>query len=304
MKGLLKILSFFLMIAAIICGVFLGRMVWMENALRKDLEELESYDFELQYHISGDCDILNVEPYETEDTPVVTKWLASYMKKMEQGGSITGDVYDGVCHAEVYAEGEEQPRIEFYYEDQAVFGTKKPLDYMIDTVEKETNFPVSILQNVTPDGYISFEQLQTILGVKKGENSQETSVGTGDGNEGPIDLLGFFRDIAGNTRLVLPASVEENYFQETLASVDISYCSAKTSLNGEDDVKLYVGISNETYQKYIYIRIDDLYGRDGINLELLLHINVTENEKIVIPETISENTVETLTFAISLINEF
>ncbi len=299
MRGILKFLAFLGFIAVIVCGVFLGKMFLTGNALRKDLTELESYNFEVSYHISGDNDVLNMSQYETENTPALTKWFASYIKKMAQGGSISGMVHDDVYHAEVYAEGEEQSSIDFYYHDQAVFGVKKTLDYIISSVAKETDLPISLLQNVTPNGYISSEQIGTLLGI-------EQESGTADAIEENVlqmNLMKLGKELLFNLKLILPTSVNDNYFQTQLDGVDMSYCRAKTSLNGEE-IKITVGISNETYHKCVYIRIDDINGKEGSALETLLYIKVTDNEPIQVPETISDKIIDTMASMISLINGF
>ncbi len=134
MRGLFKIITFFVLISTIVCGIFFGRLFFMAKALKEDLQELDSYNFELLYHISGNSDVFNMEQYETEDTPAVTQMFASYIKKMEQGGILSGQMRDGVYHAEVFAEGEEKSSIEFYYDDQAIFGTKKTMNYIIASI--------------------------------------------------------------------------------------------------------------------------------------------------------------------------
>ncbi len=295
MKGLFKILSCLVLISAIVCGIFFGRLFFIGKELKEDLQELESYNFELLYHVSGDSDVFNMEQYETEETPAVTQWFASYIKKMEQGGKVSGQMRDDVYHAEVFAEGEEQSSIEFYYDEQAIFGTKKTMNYIISSVASSTRLPVSVLQVATPDSYITLEQINTILGNNAvDENNHEAS---------KLDFVKLGGSLIRELKLILPSEIKDNYFQEQLQDVDISYCMAKTKINGED-VTLHVGISNETYHKYVYVRIGDVCGKEGSNLEMLLHINVTENQKIVVPETISDDIIKTLASVIAFLNNF
>ncbi len=295
MKGILGFLSCIIVLAVIVSGVSFGRLFFMGNSLRKDLEELESYNFEVFYHISGDSDILNMEQYETEKTPIFTKWFTSYIKKMEQGGSIYGTMHDGVYHAEAYAEGENQSSIDFYYYDESVFGVKKTLDYIIASVADETKLPISLLQKITPNGYVSLEQIKTVLGEK-----QETD-GSVEEDVIQMNLMNLGKELIRELQLIIPTTVKDNYFQEQLDGADMSYCLAKTSLNGEK-TEISVGITNEKYHKYIYIRMDDVYGKRGSTLEVLLHINVIENQPIEIPETISDGVINTLASIVSFIN--
>ena len=295
MKGLFKILSFIVLVAVIVCGIFFGKLFFMGKSLKEDLQELESYKFELLYHVSGNSDVLNMAQYETEDTPAVTQWFASYIKKMEQGGKVSGQMRDDVYHAEVYAEGEEQSSIEFYYDEQAIFGTKKTMNYIISSIASSTKLPVSVLQVATPDSYITLEQINTILGNStQEENEDKTS---------QLDFVTLGTNLIKELKLILPSKIEDNYFQEQLQDVEMSYCMAKTNINGED-VTLHVGISNGTYHKYVYVRIEDVAQSEGSDLEVLLHINVTENEQIVVPETISDDIIKTLASVITFLNNF
>ena len=295
MRGLLKILAVIILFVAVMGGISFGELFFMGKALKEDLQELESYNFELLYHVSGDSDVLNMEQYETEETPAVTKWFASYIKKMEQGGKVSGQMCDEVYHAEVFAEGEDQSSIEFYYDDQAIFGTKKTMNYIIASVASTTKLPVSVLQVATPDSYITLKQINKILGNNTlEENEDEAS---------KLDFVKMGGNLIRELKLILPSEVKDNYFQEQLQDVDISYCMAKTKINGED-VTLHVGISNETYHKYVYVRIEDVCGKEGSDLEVLLHINVTENQQIVVPETISDDIIKTLASVIAFLNNF
>ena len=294
MKGLFKVLSVLILISAIVCGTLCGRVFLMGNALKEELQELESYDFDLSYHISGDSDILGIGLYTAGNIPTVTKWFASYFEKMQQGGKILGEVRDNVYHAEVFAEGEEQSSIEFYYDEQAIFGTKKTMNYIIHSGSDSTNLPISVLQVVTPDSYITLEQINTILGVGNDNPNHAVS---------EVDFVELGRNLIGELRVLLPTDVKDNYFQEQLQDVDISYCIAKTKINGEN-INLCVGISNETYHKYVYFRIEDVAGKEGSNLEVLLHINVTENQQIVVPEAISDDIIKTLASVIEFLNNY
>ena len=293
MRGLFKLFSFLILAAVIVCGVFFGKLLWMGNELRKDLQELESYKFELSYHISGDSDVLDIEEYTSEDKPAVTQWFASYIQKMEQGGKVSGQMSNDVYHAEVFAEGEEQSSIEFYYDEKATFGIKKTMNYIIDSVASTTKLPIAVLQVATPDSYITFEQIHTILGDTD-SNKEESS---------QLDFVKLGTGLIQDMKLFLPSEVKDNYFQDQLQDVEISYCMAKTKINGED-VTLYVGISNETYHKYVYVQIADVAGKKDSNLEVLLHINVTELEPIEVPETISDTMINTLASAVSFLNGF
>jgi len=247
--------------------------------------------------VSGDSDVLNMEQYETKGTPAVTQWFASYIKKMEQGGKVSGQMREGVYHAEVFAEGEEQSSIEFYYDDQAIFGTKKTMNYIIASVASSTKLPVALLQVATPDSYITLEQIHTILGVEN--NIQDVN----ENKNSQLDFIKLGGNLIKELKLVLPSKVKDNYFQGKLQDVEMSYCMAKTKINGED-VTLHVGISNETYHKYVYVRIEDIAQSKGSDLEVLLHINVTENEQIIVPETISDDIIETLASVIKFLNNF
>ena len=167
------------------------------------------------------------------------------------------------------------------------------MNYIIASVASSTKLPVSVLQVATPDSYITLEQIHTILG-HDGSKEEESS---------KLDFIKLGTDLIRDLKLMIPSKVKENYFQEQLQDVDISYCMAKTKINGED-VTLYVGISNETYHKYVYVQIADVAGKKDSNLEVLLHINVIENEQIVVPETISDDIIKTLASVITFLNNF
>lgn len=289
MRGVLKFFSAIILLVTVISGISFGKLFFMGKALKEDLQELESYNFELLYHVSGDSDVLNMEQYETDETPAVTQWFASYIKKMEQGGKLSGQMCEDVYHAEVFAEGEEQSSIEFYYDDQAIFGTKKTMNYIISSVAGSTKLPIAALQVATPDSYITLEQIYTILGHSTSDKTSE------------LDFVKLGGSLIRELKLILPSKIKDNYFQDQLQERDISYCMAKTKIDGED-VTLHVGISNETYHKYIYVRIEDVCGKKGSNLEVLLHINVTENQQIVVPETISDGIIKTLASVITFLN--
>ncbi len=294
MKGLLKIFITMLLFVVMVCGVFFGRLFFMGKALKEDLQELESYNFELSYHMSGDSDVSGMKLYTMGNVPTVTQWFVSYIEKMQQGGRVSGQVRDDVYHAEVFAEGEEQSSIEFYYDGHAIFGTKKTMDYIIDSVSDSTKLPISVLQAVTPDSYITLKQINTILGA----DSKELKGVVSD-----VNFMELGSSLIGELKLLLPSNVKDNYFQEQLQDVDISYCMAKTNINGED-LKLHVGISNETCHKYVYVRIEGVCGKEGSDLEVLLHINVTKNQQIVVPETISDDIIRTLASVIEFLNNY
>ncbi len=285
-----KFIAVILIGILLIGGFLLGKVFFLESAFRKDLQDLESFEFELFYHISGERDMFDLESSQSEDIPITTKWFTSYLKKMEQGGRVLGEMCDGVYHANVYAEGEEKANLELYYDEQIVFSTKKTMDYIIASVAAETKLPISLLENVTPDGYISTAQITRMLGVR--EEDIKLS----------IDGTDLRKMILANSKLLLPVTIKDSYFQQELDALNMAYCSAKTSLDGNKDMQMNMGIQNGEYDKYLYVQFEDFCGQEDCDLELLLHIRVTDTPKIVIPETISEGIVDTVASVLSFLN--
>lgn len=292
MKRILKFFFILIIIGILTIGIFLGYIFLKVNGLKKDIEVMDSINYEVMYHIRGDSDILKMSQYESETTPLATRWLASYIKKMEQGGCVSGKMHDDVLHGFVYAEGEETASIEFYYNDKAIFGIKKTMDYIIDTVEKESGLKISMLKEVTPDGYVSLEQIKTLLGEEHTKDKE------------PVDLIEQGKDLIKALKWVIPASGKDNYFEDTLKAVKMTYCSPIVTLNGIEGAKIIFGISNTSDDKYIYVRINDLNENEGSDLEVLIHIQAQEDETIVMPETISNDVIEALASVIQLLNSF
>ncbi len=288
-----KFLAILLAFAILVCGAFaafLGWAVFTERSLRSDLEQLESYEFELLYHIAGESDLLDIAQYDTDSVPVVTKWFTSYLSKVQQSGRIDGKMHDGVYHADVYIGADDEASIEFYYDGQAVFGIKKTIDYIISSLAEDTKLPISILQSVIPEGYISTAQIKTLLGAAKEEQTTR-------------DFVEIARVLIKNLRFRVPTMMEETNFQSELEGLGLSYFSGTTSLNGVDEINIEVGVKNGPYDKYIQLMIADDTDSEGVKLELLLHIKVTDTDEIVVPETIMNEIIEPLASVISLINK-
>ena len=292
MKRILKCFSILITIGILAAGVFLGHVFLKVYGLKKDLESMDSMNFEVMYHIRGDSDVLKMSRYESDDTPMATRWLASYIKKMEQGGRVSGEIRDDIFHGLVYAQGEEPASIEFYYDDQAVFGIKRTMDYIIDMVEKESGLSISMLKEVTPDGYVSLEQIRTLMG------EENTAL------QEPVDLIEQGKDLINALKCVIPASGKDNYFEETLKDIKMTYCSQIVTVNGIEGAQMTFGIGNTVNDKYIYVRMNDLNDNMGSDLEVLIHIQAQKNEAIVMPETISNDVIEALASVIQLLNSF
>ena len=289
------IIKFFFRIAGLVflagC-IFIGYTFIKTNQLKKEFESADNFKYEIMYHINGDSDIFDMAQYEREGIPQVTRWFASYIKKMEQGGSISGSMTNGTIYGEVYAEGEDKPSIEFYYDDQAIFGIKKTLDYMIDTVAKETNVSLSILKEVTPDGYVTYEQIQTLLGV---ETSKQ---------ENTSDLVKQAREIYDALKWVVPTYVKDNYFSETLSDMKMVYCAPIATIDETNGAQLKFGMGQKDGEIYLYVRMNDVNGCEDSDLEVLMHIQIVGESDLVMPEVVSDDIINTLSTAIQLINSF
>ena len=292
MRRFIKGVFSILLLAVLAGGAFLGYMFFKTNNLKKELEAADNLKYKITYHINGNSDVLNMAQYERDDVPQFTRWLASYIKKMEQGGSISGSMANGIIHGEVYADGENHPSIEFYYDDQAIFGIKKTLDYMIDTVEKEANVSLSLLKEVTPDGYVTYEQIQTLLGI---DTSKQNNT---------MDLVQQAREIFDTLKWVIPVSGKDNYFSETLSDMKMIYCAPIATIDEAKGAQLKFGIGQKDGEIYLYVRMNDVHGSEGSDLEALMHIQTADESNLAMPEVVSDDIINTLSTAIQLINSF
>lgn len=290
MKKILKLLSLVFGVIVVMSLIFLGYMFVKVSSIKKEMEAMESFDYEVMYHISGDCDIFDMDRYDNDDTSMTTRWFTSYIKKMEQGGRISGEAANEVMHGDVYAEGEDVPSIEFYYEDQAVFGIKKTMDYIIDTVEKETELPLSILKEVTPEGYVTMSQIQRLLGEETVNNSSG------------LDFIEEGKKLFNALKWVIPASGKGNYFESKLDEVKMTYCAPIVTIDGTKGAQMTFGLGNESDDIYLYMRMNEVNGCEDSDLEMLIHIQENEGQHIEIPEIISDEVIDALASALAFLN--
>ena len=290
MKHIVKFIVKIIGLVVLAVCVFIGYTLIKVNQLRQDFESAGSFKYDITYHMNEDSDVFEMSQYESDSVPVITRWLALYIKKMEQGGSISGSVTNDVIHGEVYAEGEEIPSIEFYYDDQVVFGIKRTMDYIINTVEKETNVSLTLLKDMIPDGYVTYEQIQILLGLETAENPDKA------------DLVQEAKEIYDTLKWVIPVSGKDTYFSATLADVKMFYCAPIAAIDGADGAQIKFGIGQKEKEIYLYVRMNDVNESEGGDLEVLMHIQIEEGNRIIMPEVISDDIIHTLASVIQIIN--
>ena len=92
-------------------------------------------------------------------------------------------------------------------------------------------------------------------------------------------------------------------YQHVFVVVDVEPVRCATKLEFHGVVKR-LGLRLFCGEIYLYVRMSDVNGCEGSDLEVLMHIQIVGESDLVMPEVVSDDIINTLSTAIQLINSF